>query len=58
MYQVCRFKVWPPGQSEYELNMGDVWSNITANQMGALEFQSKTFIHDRFCECKILFQGG
>lgn len=31
---------------------------MAANQMGALEFLSKTFIHDRLAEYKILFEGG
>ncbi len=35
-----------------------VWSNMAANQMGGLEFLSKTFIHDQRGEYKILFKGG
>lgn len=38
--------------------MPEVSSNMAANQMGGLEFLSKTFIHDQHGEYKILFQGG
>lgn len=31
---------------------------MAANQMGGLEFLSKTFIHDQRGEYKILFKGG
>lgn len=31
---------------------------MAANQMGGLEFLSKTFIHGRHGEYKILFKGG
>lgn len=31
---------------------------MAANQMGGLEFLSKTFIHDQCSEYKILFKGG
>lgn len=31
---------------------------MAANQMGALESLSKTFIHDQLGEYKILFKGG
>lgn len=30
----------------------------SANQLGGLEFLSKTFIQDQPGECEILFEGG